>query len=353
MGERLIPAKELHHFVQEVFQLAGVSDKEASCIAENLVEANLYGHDSHGSGLVPTYIGNLKNGTAVAGQEVRIVTDCGSMVGLDGQLGFGQSIGIEAMEIGIERAKKYGVAIVGLANTHHLARIGHWGEQCAKAGLGSIHFVNVLHDPAVAPWGGSDARIVTNPFCATVPYSPEPLVLDFATSATAYGKVRVAFEAGKEVPPGQLIDAEGKPTTDPSVLMCEPFGAILPFGGHKGAGLAFMCEVLGGALSGGAVQDRKPVGSPITNNMISIIFEPYRLQSKEEFEKQIGSLMDWMKASPPVKEGEEVKFPGQVERETYQKRSAEGIPIAEGTLRGFVECARELGMKKPEKILGL
>lgn len=351
MGERKIDAAKLREFVKEVFIHAGVSQEESTRVADNLVEANLYGHDSHGSGLVPTYIEDLKTGEAVADQSPKIVTDQGTMIGIDGQKGFGQSIGIEAMKMGIERAEKYGVAIVGTANTHHLARIGHWGEQCAKAGLASVHFVNVIHAPTVAPWGGRDARIVTNPFCVTVPYQSKPLVLDFATSATAYGKVRVAYEAKKQVPPGKLIDHEGNPTTDPSVLMEPPFGAILPFGEYKGAGLAFMCEILGGALSGGLVQDCAPEGKPLLNNMISIIFKPYQMKSKEEFEKQVDSLMKWMSDSPPVVEGEKVLFPGDVERRTFAKRSAEGIPIAEGTIQYLLECARSVGIEKPENMI--
>ena len=351
MAEKLIPKDKLWSFAEAVFLAAGVSPEEADCIAMNLVEANLYGHDSHGCGLIPTYIDDLARGEAVAGQKARVLADCGAMVGFDGQKGFGQSIGIEAMNEGIARAEKYGVAIVGVANTHHLARIGHWGEQCARAGLASVHFVNVIHPPAVAPWGGRDARIVTNPFCVTVPYHTQPLVLDFATSATAYGKVRVAYEAGKQMPPGKLIDSEGNPTTDPSVLMAEPFGAILPFGEYKGAGLAFMCEVLGGALTGGLVQDRAPENKPLLNNMISIIFKPYQFRTKEEFEKQIESLMEWMKASPASAEGESVQFPGDVERKTFAKRSHEGIPIATGTIEYLLDCARSLGIENPESML--
>lgn len=351
MAEKLIPQEKLRNFVKEVFLAAKVSEEEAERIAFNLVEANLYGHDSHGAGLLPVYIDDLARGEAVAGSKAKVLADCGAMIGFDGQKGFGQSIGIEAMKEGIARAEKYGVAIVGVANTHHLARIGHWGEQCAKAGFASVHFVNVIHPPAVAPWGGRDARIVTNPFCVTVPYQEKPLVLDFATSATAYGKVRVAYEAGKQLPPGKLIDHLGNPTTDPSVLMAEPFGAILPFGEYKGAGLAFMCEVLGGALTGGLVQDKAPENKPLLNNMLSIIFKPYQFKSQEEFEKQIDSLMEWMKGSPSMVEGQPVKFPGDVERSTFAKRSAEGIPVAIGTVEGLLNCARSLGIENPENMI--
>ena len=351
MAERRVNPDKLRIFVAEVFKAAGVGAEESLRIAGNLVEANLYGHDSHGCGLLPTYIQDLAAGEAMAGQSAKVIADCGSMIGFDGQKGFGQSIGIEAMAEGIARAEKYGVAIVGVGNTHHLARIGHWGEQCARAGLASVHFVNVIHAPTVAPWGGRDARLVTNPVCVAVPFESEPLVLDFATSATAYGKVRVAYEAGKEMPPGKLIDSEGKPTNDPSVLMDSPFGAILPFGEYKGAGLAFMCEVLGGALMGGLVQDKAPEGKPLLNNMMSIIFKPYQMRTKEEFEAQVKGVMDWVRSSPSTGDGETVFFPGEVERRTLKERSEHGIPLAEGTLNGFFECARFLGIENPESMI--
>src|SRR4029450_2103420 len=144
------------------------------------------------------------------------------------------------------------VVCVGLRNAHHLGRIGAYGEPCGRAGLVSIHFANVVgHEPQVSPWGGRERRMTTNPFCCVVPQeSAPPIVLDMATSAIALGKVRVAFLKGEPVPDGVLVDAEGKPTNDAEVMYQAPFGALGPFGQHKGYGLALMCELLGGALAG-------------------------------------------------------------------------------------------------------
>lgn len=163
-------------------------------------------------------------------------------------MGFGQSVGEAAMAIAIERARAHGCAVVGLANTHHLGRIGQWGEQCAEAGLVSVHFVNVRSRPLVAPWGGSDARVSTNPFCVAVPADPHPLVLDYADLCGGARQDAVAVDEEREITERPVLDASGRATDDPGVMWRHPSGAILPFAGHKGWALSLMCEVVGGAL---------------------------------------------------------------------------------------------------------
>ena len=158
-------------------------------------------------------------------------------------------------------------------------------------------------------------------------------------------------EAEKQLAPGLLLDGQGKPTTDPAVMFEDPVGALLPFGEHKGYALAFMCELLGGALSGGMVQDHAPIDNPLINNMFSIIFDPYKLTSKEKFDKQVANLMDWLKASPPMKEDQPVKFPGDPEQTTRTKRSEEGIPLAPGSLQALLDCAENVGIENPGEML--
>ena len=351
MAERFIKKETLVEFGAQIFITAGVGEEEARRVSENLVEANLYGHDSHGIGLVPKYIEDLKGKQLFPDRKIKILKDAGSMISVDGQLGFGQSVGIEAMNIGIARAKQYGIAMVGTARSHHLARIGHWGDQCAAAGLASIHFVNVVAPPKVAPWRGSDARLVTNPICITVPNDPYPIQLDFATSAVAFGKVQVAYEAQKEMKPGNLINSQGKPTNDPSVMFQQPKGAMMAFGGHKGYGLAFLCEVLGAALFAGDVQDKVPSGNPLTNNMLSIIFKPYELNEKDAMQDQIRSVMEWIKESPQANSEEPILFPGDIERITLKERLEKGIPLSEGTISELLKCATQLGIQNPENMI--
>lgn len=338
-----VDAGRLSDWVARLFAAAGCSGAEAEAIAASLVLSNLYGHDSHGVALVPMYLDDLRNGFAVPGVAVRIERDQGALLTLDGGRGFGQTVGRQAMALAIERARQHGCAVVGLHDAHHLARIGEWAEQCAAAGMASVHFVNVLSAPVVAPWGGTDARLVTNPFCVGVPREPHPLILDYATSAIAVGKARVAYAKGVAVPPGALIDAAGAPTTDPAALFAEPPGALLPFAQHKGYALAVMCEVLGGVLSGGRVQDGRRNGG-VFNNMLSIVLDADRLRGRAEREAQIAALERWVKASPAADPSAPVRLPGEPERAAERERRRDGIPIPAATAAALRAEAQRLGI---------
>ncbi len=221
----VIQAGRMEEFVAAVVRANGSSDEESEMVAGNLVRANLKGHDSHGVGLIPTYVNALQFGKLRPNKHVTVVTDEGAMLLLDGNAGYGQAIGIEAMNLGIERAKSHGLCLMSLRNTHHLGRIGEWGELAADAGLISIHWVNgITKMPLVAPFGGSDARYTTNPYCTAIPETPDHprIIFDMATTKVAQGKIRVAFNKGVEVPPDCLIDAKGNMTTDPSVMFENP-----------------------------------------------------------------------------------------------------------------------------------
>lgn len=341
-------AEALARFIERMFIAAGCSPREATQIANALVQANLFGHDSHGVQMAPIYVANLEHGLVLVGQAPRIVADHGSILGLDGQKGFGQAIGEQAMRMAIERVSALGCCVLGLSNTHHLGRIGQWAEQCAQAGLASVHFVNALSTPLVAPWGGSDARLSTNPFCVGVPREPEPLILDYATSKLALGKVRVAQDAGKRMAPDVLLDAAGQPTDDPAAMFSDPAGALLSFGEHKGFALAVMCELLGGALSGGSVQHARPRPNPMINNMLSLVFAPDKLVSRADLTRQVERLEAWLKASPLRPGSAGIRLPGEPERLTARERERVGIPLPRRTCDALVASARSLGMAPHE-----
>ncbi len=337
--------------VAALFAAVGCVPAESNMIAEGLVEANLFGHDSHGIGLIPTYLDNLRDGCVRIGQTVRIVADHGAIVGLDGQLGFGQSMGAQAMALAVERARTHGLAMVGLANSHHLGRIGRWAERCAEAGMVSVHFVNVLSPPLVAPWGGTDARLCTNPLCIGVPHSPHPLILDYATSMVALGKARVALNAGTPMAEGLLLDANGRPTTDPSVMFSDPRGALLPFAEHKGFALAVMCEILGGVLSGGHVQHHRTEPEPMVNNMLSLVFSPDRLSERSALATQVQGLAEWLRASPAQEGGDGVRLPGEPEQETARERRRLGIALPRMTRDALAARARAFGLADFAQVL--
>ena len=266
-----IRADALTRAIEDIALAGGSTPYEAGQVAQSLVEANLRGHDSHGVGMMPRYVSSMQEGGLTINQHPVIRFDGGAMVAIDGGRGYGQVIGRESMAIAIERARTHGCCIMALANAHHLGRIGQWAEQAVAEGLVSLHFVNVLSRPTVAAWGGGDGRMGTNPCCIGIPVGGEPpFVLDFATSVVAQGKMRVAYNKGEQVPPGRLIDDQGRPTTDPRYVVVEPLGALMPFGEHKGYGLSLVCELLGGALTGGGTWHRPWRGElPVRDGRLS------------------------------------------------------------------------------------
>jgi uncharacterized oxidoreductase len=346
MTSLTVGAGRLRAAAARVVRGMGSEAAEADEVARNLVEANLTGHDSHGVGMLPRYVEAFLEGGLRPNASVRVVVDAGAVIRLDGQGGFGQVVGRQAMDIGIRRAREQGACVVGLGQAHHLGRIGAWAEQAVAAGLVSLHFVNVVARPIVAPHGGADARFGTNPFTAGVPLRGRPpLLLDFATSMIAQGKTRVAYNKGEPVPAGCLLDDHGRPTTEPRWSVVDPIGAILPFGLHKGYGLAVLCELLGGALAAGEVGHRDD-GSKrrILNGMLTVLIDPRSLGEPDRFESEAGAFADWVVASPPREGFESVRLAGDPERETRALREREGIPVDAETWRQIREAAGRLGV---------
>jgi hydroxycarboxylate dehydrogenase B len=354
-----IQAQQLRAQAAHIFIAAGSTPLEAKQVADNLVMANLSGHDSHGVGMIARYIDAVLEGGLKPNTGVKIQLDIGSMLSLDAQRGYGQVVGEQAMQLGIARAKQHGSCIMTLANAHHLGRIGHWAEMAVAQGLVSMHFVNVLSRPVVAAWGGSDGRFGTNPCCIGVPLKNQPpFLLDFATSRVAQGKMRVAHNEGRRVEPGILIDAQGKPTTDPGVVVVpqpnaqgvvEPgaglMGALLAFGEHKGYGMAVACELLGGALSGGDTWHRPGDGKrAVINGMLTVLIDPAKLGTQASFEKEATAFVDWLKASPPQSGYEAVQIGGDPERAYRVQREKQGIEIDAVTWQEIVDSGRKVGV---------
>jgi uncharacterized oxidoreductase len=252
------------------------------------------------------------------------------------------------MEIAIERARSHGVCVMGLKNSHHLGRVGHWAEQAIAAGMASIHFTNaVSNPPMVAPYGGAQGRFLTNPFTVGIPRrGAEPILLDFATSAIAHGKVRVAYNKKVPVPAGSLIDVNGEPTTDPAVMFEPPegpHGALVPFAAHKGYALAMVCELLGAALTGGETMhpDNMKMKYAIWNNMLTIVFDPARLGTGEAFEREARAFVEWVESARLSGAVDRIMMPGDPERRSRAAR-AEAVPIDSGTLAQLDDAARQV-----------
>ena len=340
----ILKSEFLAKAIEAIVAAGGSNSREAKIVAENLVTANLTGHDSHGVGMIPRYIESLLEGGLKVNQHPRIVFDGGAMISLDGQTGYGQVIGLEAMEIGIARAKQHGMCVMGLGRAHHLCRIGQWAEQAVAAGLISLHFTNVISRSIVAPFGGADARFGTNPMTVGIPIPGEPpFILDMATSAVAQGKIRVAHNKREKVSPDWLIDDKGNPTPDPKFGVIEPFGALRTFGLHKGYGLAVVCELLGGALTGGGTwhsDDRSK--KRVWNGMLTILIDPKRMGTAEVFGTETTAFLESLRKSPVAPGVDKVRIAGEPERETRAKRERDGISVDQNTWEEILVAGAKL-----------
>jgi uncharacterized oxidoreductase len=348
-------AGALEDLVAGILRGSGSSDAEARTVAANLVLANLSGHDSHGVGMVPRYVDAVIEGGLRPNTDAKVNLDIGTMLALDGQRGYGQVVGEQAMQMALERARQHGSCIMSLGNSHHLGRIGHFAEMAVAQGLVALHFVNVLSRPVVAPWGGADGRFGTNPCCIGIPLQGrDPFVLDFATSRVAQGKMRVAHNKGEQVAPGTLIDEHGRATTDPGVVVVPQtnglLGALLTFGEHKGYGMAVACELLGGALSGGGTWHRPsdPAVKAVLNGMLTILIDPLRLGTQETFDQEALAFVDWLRSGPQA-EGTQggVQLAGDPERAARAQRHVDGIDLDAQTWQELVAAGRKVGFTVP------
>jgi hydroxycarboxylate dehydrogenase B len=351
MMHTLLP-NQLQNDITQLFEHAGVSKQEAHLVADNLVLSNLSGHDSHGVGMAPRYIDAIFEKRLIPGAKVTSHIDHACLLGLNGHGGFGQSVGVEAMNLAFEKVKSEGACIMSLSNSHHLGRIGHFAEMAVSNGWISIHFVNVLSRPVVAAFQAGDGRFGTNPCCIGIPIGIEnnPLnnafILDFATSAVAQGKMRVAHNLGKSAKPGLLIDENGHPTTNPSVVVKAQsngkYGALLTFGEHKGSGLAIACELLGGALSGGGTWRKEANNArAVMNGMLSIVIDPKAMGQESFFYPETQAFVDWLKQSPPEPGTPGMILAGEPERQARLARET-AIEIDEATLKELQASAQKV-----------
>jgi len=355
MTEKQIQARHysadgLRQLGVEIFSHAGCDPEEARIVSDHLVDANLAGHDSHGMKMIIGYMENRAMDGVFPNVPLKTLQDTGGIIAFDGGLGYGQRLAREATDLAIARCRENGSVIWSLRNSHHVGRIGSYGEQVIDAGLVGLFFVNVVgHDPTVAPFGGREARFGTNPICIAIPGGSHgaPLMLDFATSRIAYGKVEVALNKGVPVPDGCLVDGQGRVSTDPNVMFEEPKGAQLSFGDHKGSGLALMCEVLAGALSGGCtIQPEHHRMDNITNNMFSILIRPDATAVGDGLAREVGKLVDYVKSAPVMQGTDEVLVAGEPEVRARAERLREGIPLDEVTWEKILAAAEGVGVSR-------
>lgn len=348
-----VPAEDLEHLVADIFDAADCSKAEAERIARYLVRANLAGHDSHGVVRVPRYLQMKRDGLILADRSVEILVDTPVMAVVDGHYGFGQTVAPQAVELGIEKCKAMGLAAIALRRAGHIGRVADWAELAAASGLVSVHFVNAAGSVLVAPFGSVERRFSTAPYCVGVPLPGRaPVVLDFATSLVAEGKVLVASQGGKAVPADALIGPDGRTSADPRLLygdyksgerrdIKKGTGALGTFGAHKGSGLALMCELLGGALTGNGctAPDKR-----FSNGMFSLYIDPARLDPEALFPEEAMRYIAYVKQAKAAPPNAETLLPGEPEERTRAERLAHGVPLMQETWRFLLEAAQSVGL---------
>jgi uncharacterized oxidoreductase len=328
-----------------------VPREEARTVAEGLVSANLRGHDSHGVMRLPQYVAFVERGEYQPGTELVVEHETPAVVVCDAGWGFGQVQAHRLLDRIIPKARALGLAAGTARRCGHIGRLGEYAERAAERGLVLIATVN--NDGAgqrVAPPGGTEPRLGTNPLCIGIPTRDDPVILDFGTSVAAEGKVRVHHINQTPVPEGWLLDSQGRPTTDPAVLYQTPAGSILPMGGaqaYKGFGLALALDMLAGGLSGGHACF---AGAPPAkgNNVLFLALDPARFAGQEALLREATDLAAFVRGCPRCEGVESILLPGDPERRTFQARSTGGIPVPPAHWERLTELAARLGVAVPE-----
>ncbi len=328
----------------------GCSEPECRIVAGHLVKANLAGHDSHGIGMLPTYGKQVADGNLIPNQNLEVLSTSGAVTVVDAKRGFGHRMAIESLDIAIESCRTNKVAVLGLRNSGHVSRAGHYSEYCATKGLVSLHFVNVWgHAPLVAAHGSSEPSFSTNPISIGIPIDGQAKpMLDLATSTVAFGKVRVAYNRGEKVPLGWIIDDAGIATDDPSPIWLNRTGALTPFGNHKGSGLAIFVELLAGAIAGKeTVATGNYIPNGVFNNMFSILIDPQAFDSQEQIEARVMEFYQSIKSSRPAHDQKTVLMPGEPEMSNRDDRTRNGIDVDRETINQIMDIGCEFGLQSP------
>lgn len=347
-------AEELITAAATSLQAAGAPPENARIVAQLLTEANQTGHDSHGVIRLPQYLQAIDAGDMIPDAELTIPLENPITAVVDGNWGFGQVTMTRAVDMGLDKARKSGLAAIAVRGASHIGRVGSYADRSAREGMVALLFVNAVGIPAyrMAPWGGTESRLATDPMAIGIPApGDDPVVIDMTTTVVAEGKVRLKRNRGEQTPDGWLQDAAGHPTTDPTVLYEAPYGSILPLGGgtagHKGYGLNVAIELLGGALSGtGCVS----VDGRLGNGVLLVLLDVEQFMPLEDYFESATSFVEHVKSSPTADGVDEILLPGEIEQKVKRQRDTDGIYIEEETCKQIVDWGKKLGVELDMKL---
>ncbi|GAX89822.1 Ldh family oxidoreductase [Effusibacillus lacus] len=341
----IVQAENLRKYVSAVLQTVGLPVQDSDIVAESLVSANLRGVDSHGVTRLPIYVKRLKLGVANPDPQVKVVEESDATLLIDGDDGMGQVVGTRAIRLGIEKARKSGAVFIGVKRSTHFGTGAFFVQQGVNADLVTYAMSNA---PAtMAPWGGIQPYIGTNPYAFGVPVGKhKPIILDMATSVVARGKIIMAAQKGEEIPLGWAIDKEGRPTTDAAAAL---EGSVLPFGGPKGYAISLMIDIMSGVLTGAGF-------GPHINNIYGDFDKPQnvghffqlvdinRFMPADLFKQRIDQMIDEIKSALRAAGTDEIFLPGEIEFRVERQRLEQGIPLSREVYVDIKKVGEECGV---------
>ncbi len=342
---RFIAPSDLKEFTQRVFVKAGVKKAHAEVVADHLVTANLRGVESHGVARIPYYIEGIRVGEVKTNPKIEVVSDSGATALIDGDFGLGQVVGKMATELAIKKASEFGIGAVGVKRTSHVGMLAYYGMMIAERRMSAMVTTN---SPAfMAAWGGRKPVLGTNPLCVTFPgRKGASVVLDMATSETAAFKINSAASKGEKIPVGWALDEDGRPTTDPKAALK---GALLPFGGYKGYGLAVVVELFSSVLLGADWSSKIKVVFHTEGGLYVQALDVSHFRPFDEYLGDLDAVVKNIKSSGRSGAKEEILLPGEKEALNLADRSKHGIPLDERLTRDLTRVSSEFGVPLPLK----
>jgi LDH2 family malate/lactate/ureidoglycolate dehydrogenase len=341
--EARIPARRLTSFAAAVLAAVGVPDADARLVADSLVTADLWGHQSHGVLRLSWYVDRIRAGVMRAVTTPGTLSDTGALVVVDGHDGIGQVLAAHAAREAAGRARDHGVGVVAVRNSNHFGTAAYFTRMAARDGCVAILTTNA--SPAMAPWGGRRRTVGTNPWSIAAPAGThDVMVMDVANTAVARGKVYLARQRGEPIPAGWAIDADGAPTTDPAAAVA---GMILPMAGHKGYAISLMMDVLSGVLTGSAFG--AAVGGPYQAERRSgcghlfIALDVAAFGDPDGFARRMEQLVAEVRSVPPAQGFDEVLYPGELEARAAREHLRAGLSLPGRTVEDLRRLAGTTG----------
>lgn len=336
-----ISIENLRRVVLETLAKVGVNQDDAEIILDTILFANRRGVATHGVGRLPLYVHKIAAGHYNPKNEIEVLADNAAYALLDAHNGFGQVVAFKATKMAIEKAKKYGVSVVGVRNSNNFGTAGYFGDMAAREGCAAMVYANAA--PAIAPTGGNKTIFGTNPLCYAYPGDEEhdPILLDMATTIVARGKIRLAAKNGDKIPLDWAIGPDGQPTDDPNVALK---GSLLPIGGYKGYGLSMFVDLFAGMLTGshyaGEVKNLSKMEEDSGNGHLFVVIDQDKFMSPEEKKERIAHFYKAVKAC-----GDEGKIfmPGEIEY-IKMKNAVETVQISPKQFEEVNAVAEEVGV---------